>query len=156
MLPDVSGNDLAMLRIRVSENVLDEVIAVLVAGNVDEGNSGAVHTPLTNSIKVAAEKLGATDLEALLDNLGSKLIHRILSSVSNDMVNGTAPVRRSSVLADVLDAPVAELTVGDDIDVGKDLFNAVALGKSVSITSSQDILGDTRTLSSSRQFSKIF
>lgn len=127
MLTNVSSNNLTMLRIRVGEDILDEVIAILVAGDVDEGNPGAIHTAFTDTVQIAAEELGATDLETLLDNLGSKLVHRILGSVSNDMVDGTASVRRRSVLANVLDAPVTKLTVGDDIDVGEDLLNTMAL-----------------------------
>jgi hypothetical protein len=43
------------------------------------------------------------------------------------VVNGSAAVGRSTVLADVLNAPVAELAVGDDVDVLKNLLNAGAL-----------------------------
>lgn len=127
MLANVGSNNLTVLGVRVREDVLDEVVAVLVAGNVDEGNSGPVHPSLTNSIKIAAEKLGATNLETLLDNLRSELVHGILSSVSNNMINGTAPVSRSSVLTNMLDAPVSELTVGDDVNIGEDLLNTMAL-----------------------------
>jgi hypothetical protein len=45
------------------------------------------------------------------------------------MVNGTATVRRSTVLADVLDTPVAELTMCNDVDVLQNLFNASTLGE---------------------------
>lgn len=43
------------------------------------------------------------------------------------MINGAAAVGRGSMLADVLDAPVAELTVGDDIDASKDFVDARTL-----------------------------
>lgn len=43
------------------------------------------------------------------------------------MVDGTAAVGRRAMLADMLDAPVAELAMGDNVDVGKDLFNARTL-----------------------------
>jgi hypothetical protein len=39
-------------RVGVRENVLDEVVTVLVAGNVDQWNSRTVVTALTNTIKV--------------------------------------------------------------------------------------------------------
>lgn len=134
MLANVGSNNLTMLGICIGEDVLDEVVAVLVAGNVNERNPGPIHASLADSIKIAPEELGATNLETLLDDLGSKLIHGVFGSVSNDMINGTAPVRRSSVLADVLDAPVAELAVGDDVNVGKDLLDAMALYIGVSTT----------------------
>jgi len=34
------------------------------------------------------------------------------------MVDGTATISWSAMLADMLDAPVAKLTVGDNIDAG--------------------------------------
>lgn len=43
------------------------------------------------------------------------------------MVDGTAAVLRSAVLTDVLDAPVAKLAMGDNVNVGKDLLNAGTL-----------------------------
>jgi hypothetical protein len=69
VLPDVSGHDLAMLGAGVGEDVLDEIVAVLVAGDVDEGDARAIHTPLADPVKVAAKKLRATNLQALLDHL---------------------------------------------------------------------------------------
>jgi hypothetical protein len=43
------------------------------------------------------------------------------------MINGTAPVSRSSVLTNMLDAPVTELTMGDDVNIGEDLLDTMAL-----------------------------
>lgn len=43
------------------------------------------------------------------------------------MVNGAAAVRRGAVFANVLNAPIAELTMSDDVDVGEDFLNARAL-----------------------------
>ena len=43
------------------------------------------------------------------------------------MVNGTAAIARSAVLADVLDAPIPKLTMGDNINVSKNLLDAWAL-----------------------------
>lgn len=116
-----------MLGIRVGQDVLNEIIAILVAGNVNQWNTRTVKTALADPVKVAAKKLGASDLEAFLNNLGRELIHGILRSVPNDMINGTAAVRRGTMLANVLDAPVAKLTVRHDVDVGKDFLDARAL-----------------------------
>lgn len=127
VLANMGSNNLTMLRVCMSKDVLDEVVAILVAGNVNKRDPRAIQTSLTDSVKIAAEEVGATDLETLLDDLGSELIHRILSSVTNDMINGAASVRRGSMLANVLDAPVSELTVSDDVDVYEDLLNAMTL-----------------------------
>lgn len=127
MLPDVSSDHISVLGIGMGQDVLNEVIAILVAGNVDQRNAWTVETTLADSVKVTAKKLGTSDLEALLDHLGSELIHGVLCSVTNDMVDGTAAVGRGTVFADMLDAPVAKLAVSHDVDVGKDFFNAWAL-----------------------------
>lgn len=133
MLADMSRNDVAVLRTGVRENVLDEIVAVLVTRNVDQGDAGTVDTALADSIQIAAEELGAPNLEALLDNLGSELVHRVLGGVSNDMIDGSATVCRGTVLADVLDAPVAELTMSHNVDVGKYLLDARTLTACVNL-----------------------
>lgn len=127
MLADVSSDHVSVLSIGMGQDVLNEIIAILVAGNVDQRNPRTVETTLADSVKVAAEKLGASDLKAFLNDLGSELIHGILRSVSNDMINGTAAVRRGTMFANMLDAPVAKLAVRHDVDVGKDFLNAWAL-----------------------------
>lgn len=127
MLADVSSHHVSVLCIGVGQDVLDEIIAILVAGNVDQGNAWTVEATLTDSVQIAAEKLGSSNLEAFLNDLGSELVHGVLCSVTNDVIDGTATVGRSTVLADVLDAPVAKLAVCHDVDIGKDFFNAWTL-----------------------------
>ncbi len=111
----------------MSQDVLDQVISVLVAGDVDERNAWTVAATLANTVKVATEKLDTSNLETLLDNLGCKLVHAVLRGVPDDVVNGTAAISWSAVLADVLNAPVAELAVSDNIDASKDFLNTWTL-----------------------------
>lgn len=127
MLADVSSNHVSVLGIGVGQDVLDEIIAILVAGNVDQRNARAVEATLADSVEVTAKELGAPDLEAFLNDLGSELIHGVLRSVPDDMINGTAAVRRGTMFANMLDAPVSKLAVCHDVDVGKDFLNARAL-----------------------------
>lgn len=127
VLPDMGCNDLAMLRGRMGQYVLDEVIAVLVAGDVDQGNSGAVNAAFTDAVQISAKEVGAANLQALLDNFGGELIHAVLRSIANDVVDRPAAVRWSTVLTDVLDTPISKLAMGDDVDIGQDLLNAGAL-----------------------------
>jgi len=127
VLADVSSDHVSVLGVGMGQDVLNEIIAILVAGNVDQRNARAVETTLTDPVKVAAQKFGASDLETLLNDFGSELIHGILCSVTNDMINRTAAVGRGTVFADMLNAPVAKLAVCHDVDVGKDFFNAWAL-----------------------------
>lgn len=129
MLPDMSCYYLAMLGSRIVEDPLDQIIAILVAGNINQWNSSAVSATFADTIKVATQKLSASDLETFLDNFGGELIGAVLCRVPNHMVNSSASVGRSTVLAYVLNAPVSKLAMSHDIDVGKDLFNARALDK---------------------------
>ena len=69
MLADVGGDHLTVLRRGVVENPLDEVVAVLVARDIDQGDPGSIAAALANSVQVSAKKVSATDLEALLDDL---------------------------------------------------------------------------------------
>ena len=109
------------------ENVLDEIVAVLVAGDVDQWDARTIETAFTDSIKIAAEEVNTANLEALLNDLGCKLVHAILRSIADDMVNGSAAVSWGAMLADVLDAPVAKLPMSNDINACQDLLNARAL-----------------------------
>lgn len=127
MFADVLSDDLAVLRIGVSENVLNKVIAVLITRNVDQRNAGAVETTLADTVEVATKKINTANLETFLDDLGSELVHAILGSIADDMVNCPAAISWSTVLANVLDTPVAELTVSNDVDASKHLFNTGAL-----------------------------
>lgn len=127
MLPDVSGDHLAVLRSCVVQDPLDEVVAVLVAGNIDEWDTSTILATFADSIEVATQEISASNLEALFNHLGRELIRTVLGCVANDMVDGSAAVRRATMLADVLDAPVSKLAMGDDVYVGKNFLDAWAL-----------------------------
>lgn len=123
----MGSNYLTMLRGRVVQDPLYKIIAILVAGNINQWDTCAVLTYLTNPIQVAAKEIGSPNFEALFDYLGRKLVRRILGSVSNHMVNSSASIGRPAVLANVLDAPVAKLAVCDDVNVGQHLFDTGTL-----------------------------
>lgn len=127
MLSDVLSNNLTMLGVGVRENVLDEIVAVLVAGNVDQWDARTIETTLTDTIKVAAEEVNTTNLEALLNYLGSKLVHAVLRGIANDMINGAATISWGTMFADVLDAPVTELAMSNNVNACQDFLNARAL-----------------------------
>lgn len=118
---------LAMLRRSVVKNPLDKVISVLVTGNVNERDAGAILAPLANSIEISAEKLRIPNLETLLHYFGGKLIGAILCSISNDVVDGTAAIRRGSMFAYMLDAPVSKLAVSHNVNIGEDFFDTRTL-----------------------------
>lgn len=62
MLSNVLSNDFPMLRVGMGENVLDEVVAVLVTRDIDQRNTRTVETTLTDTIKIATEKVNPTNL----------------------------------------------------------------------------------------------
>lgn len=127
MLSDMLSNNLTVLRVGVGQNVLDEVVAILITCDVDQWNSWSVETAFADSVQVASKEINTTNLEAFLNNLGSELVHAVFRGITNDVVNGTASISWSTMLANVLDTPIAELTMSNDVDTGKNLFNARAL-----------------------------
>lgn len=111
----------------MSQNVLNEIVAILVAGNIDEWNSRTIKTTFADAIQVATQKLDATYLQTLLDNFRRKLVHAVFRSISNDMINGTTAISRSTMLTNMLDAPISKLAVSDNINACKYLFDTGTL-----------------------------
>ena len=116
VLANVCGDDLTTLWIAMCEDVLNEIVTELIARDVDERHAWTVWTSLADAVEVAIKKVAAADLEALLNNLGCELVHAVLRREANDMVDGASAIGDGSMLADVLDTPVAKLAMGDNID----------------------------------------
>lgn len=127
MLADVVGNLLTLVVMGVHENPLDEVIAVLVASNIDERNAWTIWVSRGNDPKVAIKKLDATDLEALLNDLGSKLIDAVAVGVDKDMIDDTTFVGRRAMLAEMLDAPITKLAMSNEVNADDHFFDSRTL-----------------------------
>jgi hypothetical protein len=127
VLADVASDKLAMLRVRVSQDVLNQVVAILITSNINQRDAGTIKAALTDPVEIATEEIGPANLEALFNYFGSKLIHTVLRSVTDDMVDSTAAVTRGAMFTDMLNAPITELTMGNNINTRKDLFNTGAL-----------------------------
>lgn len=80
-----------------------------------------------NNTKVAVHELDTTDLEALLYNLGSKLVDAVAVSIGENVVDDAALVRWRTMLAQVLDTPIPELAMSNEINACNDFFNGRAL-----------------------------
>jgi hypothetical protein len=111
----------------MGENILDEVVTVLITGDVDQWDSRTVKATLADTVKVTTKEINTTDLEALLNDLGGELVHTVFGSIANDMVDGTAAISWGTMLTDVLDAPVAKLAMSHDVDATENLLDARAL-----------------------------
>ena len=90
-----------------------------------------IRAAFADPFKVAVKELIATNLEAFLNDFRGVLIHTVLGSKAENMANSTATISRSTVLADVLDTPVAKLTVRDDINASKNLVDTGTLGNEI-------------------------
>lgn len=73
------------------------------------------------------QEFSASHLKTLLHDLGSKLIGTVLSGEAENMLDSTTFVSGATVLADVLNAPVAELTMRDNVNTGEDFVDARTL-----------------------------
>jgi len=118
---------LTKLTLHIVEDVLDEIVTVLVRRNVNQWETGPIFTPLANASQIALNEFDSTNLETLLNHLGGKLIAAVLRGILNDMVDGAITIAWSSILAYVLNAPVAKLSVGNNVDTGQNLFNGRTL-----------------------------
>jgi hypothetical protein len=127
VLADVGCNELAVVAAAVGEDVLDEVVSELISSDVDQGHARALRAAFADTLKVTVEELVAADFKALLDDLGSILVHAVLGRETEDVVDRAVAISRSPMLADVLNAPVAELAVRDDIDASKHFIDARTL-----------------------------
>lgn len=94
---------------------------------IDQRHAWTILTSLANPLKVAVKEVVTTNLKALLDHLGRILVDAIVGCESKDVVNGPATVGRSTMFANMLDAPIAELAMGDDIDASQNLVDTGAL-----------------------------
>ena len=79
------------------------------------------------TLKIALKELRTANLETLLDNFGSILVHAVLICAVKNHLDGAAAISLSAVLADVLNAPIAKLAAGDEVEVGKDFIDARTL-----------------------------
>lgn len=68
MLANVLSNDLAVLWVGVRQDVLDQVVAILVAGDVNEWDARAVVATFADTIEIAAKEVNTADLKALFNN----------------------------------------------------------------------------------------
>jgi hypothetical protein len=73
------------------------------------------------------EELNTTNLQTLFYDLGGKLIEAVTVGITKDVVDDSSLVWRRAILAEVLDAPISKLPVGDEINVCDDFFNGWAL-----------------------------
>jgi len=71
-------NLLSLVMMSVHQNPLDQVVPILVASNIDERNTWAVGVCCGDDSEVALKELDTSDLQALLDNFGCKLIDAVI------------------------------------------------------------------------------
>ena len=69
MLADVDGDLLSLLLMSVHQDPLDEVVAVLIASDVDERDSWSIWVRSGDDVEVTVKELNASDLETFLNDL---------------------------------------------------------------------------------------
>jgi hypothetical protein len=80
VLSDVRRNDFTTLRISVGEDILHEVIAKLIASNVNERHARAVDAGFRDAIQVTIKEIDTSGSQTLFNHLGSVLVGAILAS----------------------------------------------------------------------------
>ena len=128
MLSNVCGDLLTLMVVRVHENPLDQIVPVLIASNIDQWNSRTIWVCGCDNTKVPIKKLRTTNLQALLHDLGRKLIDAVAVGIGKDVVDDSALVWGRTMFAKMLNAPISELTMSDKIDACGDFFDCRTLG----------------------------
>lgn len=62
VLPNMGSNHFSMLRGGVVEDPLDQVVAILIASNIDQRNASTVSAAFADAVKVTAKKVSAANL----------------------------------------------------------------------------------------------
>jgi hypothetical protein len=127
VLADVDSNLLSLVSMSVHQDPLDEIIAILVASDVDERNARTIWTSSGDDTQVLIQELMTANLETFLNNLGGELIDAVVVGVVQNVVDDTALVRRRAMLAKMLDAPVAKLAMSNEVNVGDHFLDGRAL-----------------------------
>lgn len=130
MFADVYGHLFTLVVMRIHQDPLDEIVAVLVPCNVDEGDARSIWPRGSDDPKISIQEVQSANLEALLDNLGGKLVDAVVIRVRENVVDDTTLVRRRAVFAQVLNTPITKLAVGNKVNVGNDFFDRRALSSS--------------------------
>lgn len=78
-------------------------------------------------IEIAVQEIVTADLEALLNHFGCKLIDGVFRGKAKDVLNGASAVGDRSMFANMLNTPIAELTMGNNVDTGQNFVDTRAL-----------------------------
>ena len=105
-----------MLGVGVGENPLYEIVSKLIAGNINEWDTWTVGATLADPVKILVKELISSDLETLFNNLGRVLVGAVLGGETKDVIDGATAICWGTVLANVLNTPVAELSMSNDIN----------------------------------------
>ena len=77
VLADVNGDLLTLMVMGVHQDPLDEVVAILIASDVDEWDAWTIRASSGDDSKVPIQELKTTNLQTLLDDLGSELVDAV-------------------------------------------------------------------------------
>jgi len=127
MLADVACNLLTLMMMSVHQNPLDQIVAVLITRDVDEWDARTIWMCSGDDSKIAFKKLDASNLQAFLDNLGGELIYAVTVGIDEDVIDDSALICGGPVFAKMLNAPVSELAMGNEVDVRNNFFDCRSL-----------------------------
>jgi hypothetical protein len=141
----MTGHELTLMSCSVHQDPLDQIVAVLISRyymsllarpteenkrfplTVNQWHPRSFGTTSAYTGEIAVQELGAPDLQTFLDDFGCKLIHAVIHSMVEYMLNRTTLVVGSAMLTYVLDAPVAELAMSKQINLCQNFFNGRSL-----------------------------
>lgn len=78
---------------------------------INQRHPRSISTTSTHARKITIQKFRAAYLQTFLYNFRGKLVHTVVNCPKKDMFNGAAPIVRGTMLADMLNAPIAKLSM---------------------------------------------
>lgn len=94
MFANMAGNLLALMMVAVHQDPLNQVIAVLITRDVDQGNARSIRVGSGHTMQVLLHELCSTNLEALLNHFRGKLVNAVAVGVVQNMIDDASLVRR--------------------------------------------------------------
>ena len=105
------------------QEVLNEIVAMDIRADIDQGHAGTTRFLFGDLANVRLKEFMSTGFQCLLDDFGGELICAVCCGVLDDDVKGSKTILWMSMFDDVLDDPISPLTAGDGVDIFKNLFN---------------------------------
>jgi len=123
VLANMECNLISDCRGTILQEVLNEIIAMHIRADIDQGHAGTTRFLFGDFTNVRMKEFVSTGFQCLFDDFGGELICAVCCGVLEDDFKGSKTILWMSMFDNVLDDPISPLTTGNGVDIFKNLFN---------------------------------